>query len=44
MYQLKIDITDNNYLTQTEYEGIFQTIELARKRHKKSAICFFGNI
>lgn len=31
MYQLKIDITDNNYLTQTEYEGIFQTIELARR-------------
>lgn len=31
MYQLKIDITGNDYLTRTENEGEFNTIESARR-------------
>ena len=42
MYQLKIDITDRNYLTRTENEGIFKTIESARRAaQEKRNILFY---
>ena len=43
MYQLKIDITDHNYLTRTENEGIFKTIESARRAaQEKRNILFYS--
>lgn len=43
MYQLKIDIIGNDYLTQTYYEGPFRTIEWARKAAQEKRDMLFGN-
>lgn len=41
MYQLKIDIIGNDYLTQTYYEGPFRTIEWARKAAREKRDMLF---